>query len=482
MNILALEASTSSAKAIIYSSTEGLIAALDQPFHESISNIVTQDPEGVYRALLKCGKSLLDSSHESMDGCIDAVALSSTWHSILLTDKAGNPLGRTLTWANNDSAETVEAYKRNRSLVEDIYQRTGCPVHTNFPLWKWIHAKEKEGIERGTVLLSSQPQYIFYRLTGERMESRSVASGSGFMNIHTLEWDEEILEFAGVSPDQMAPLSEPEYVAPLTIEAAEYLNVKPHIPVVITGPDGALNQIGAGALGDGIMTMSVGTSGAIRMSTDNPIIPKKPSTWCYYTAEGKRLAGAATSGAGNCVNWFVKKLNRGEYSYGQLEAMIDQKDLSDAPIFLPFLYGERSPGWRGARLGGFEGIRGHHDTVDMYYSILEGVLFNLYQCYEILSGVGKPPVEIRISGGIENSKLWLQMAADIFEREIYTFDLEHASIMGAVVIALKVLGELNSLQDFELHSKNKIMPNHKKFGFYRQRYQRYIDWYSRTLD
>jgi len=478
MNILALEASTSAAKAIIYSSSQGIVAAKDQVYDEGISDVTTQDPEGVYRALMDCGRSLL----KSFDGSIDAVALSSTWHSLLLVDRGGKPIGRTLTWANNKATETVENFKKDKDLIDDIYRRTGCPTHTTFPLWKWIHAKDKEDIDKDSVLISSQPEYIFQRMTGERGVSYSVASGSGFMNIHTLDWDDEILEFAELSLDQLAPLREPEFSAPLNAQAADYLNVRAGIPVIITGADGALNQIGAGAMRDGIMTMSVGTSGAIRMATPHSMIPQTQSTWCYYVAEGKRLVGAATSGAGNCVNWFVRKFNNNIFSYDELENMIDKDRLMEAPIFMPFIYGERSPGWRGARLGGFQEVRDHHGLGDLYYSILEGVLFNLYHCYKILTKVGGVPDQIRISGGIEKSDWWLQMAADIFQKEMYTFDAKHASVMGAVAIALKVLGQINSLHDFEQEPKKIIKPNKYKAGFYKGRFQKYIKWYNKTCD
>ena len=326
MNILALEASTSSAKAIIYSSSQGIVAAKDQAYDEGISNVTTQEPEGVYRALMECGRSLL----ESFEGNIDAIALSSTWHSLLLIDKGGKPIGRTLTWANNQAAETVDSYKKNRDLTNEIYRKTGCPVHTTFPLWKWIHAKEKGGIYRNSVLISSQPEYIFQRMTGERGVSYNVASGTGFMNIHNLDWDHEILEFAKLSLDQLAPLREAEFSAPLKDEAADFLNVKRGIPVVITGADGAMNQIGAGAMGDGIMTMSVGTSGAITWppptcNSSNTInlvlLSRKASGW-----QGLQHR------AGNCVNWFVNRFNNRTYSYDELENMIDKDRLMDAPI------------------------------------------------------------------------------------------------------------------------------------------------------
>ena len=110
----------------------------------------------------------------------------------------------------------------------------------------------------------------------------------------------------------------------MTEEAAREMDLASGIPVVIGGSDGALNQIGAGAMEEGIMTLSVGTSGALRLASKVPVIPQEPSTWCYYLADGKRIAGAATAGAGNCVEWFVKRLNsHSGLGFSELEAHME---------------------------------------------------------------------------------------------------------------------------------------------------------------
>jgi gluconokinase len=72
------------------------------------------------------------------------------------------------------------------------------------------------------------------------------------------------------------------------------------------------------------------------------------------------------------------------------------------------------------------------------------------------------------------------MAADIFQREIQTFDLEHSSTMGAIAMALKVLGSMNSLQDFKLKPRETIVPNRDKAKFYEHRFQKYLEWYHRA--
>jgi len=156
-------------------------------------------------------------------------------------------------------------------------------------------------------------------------------------------------------------------------------------------------------------------------------------------------------------------------------------DIKDAPIFLPFLYGERCPGWHDDRSGGYYGLQGNHNTGHLYYAILEGILFNLYHCYQTLILVGDVPREIHISGGIKNSAYWLQMAADIFRKEIYTSKMEHASTMGAVVMGLKVMGEIDSLQDFKSDIGKIIIPDSDKVSLYQERYENYMDCYKKTL-
>jgi len=475
MNILALEVSTSSAKAMVYSTTEGILNSNSIPYKQSISNVASQDPEGVYKTVLECARNILKLGQYK----IDIIGLTSTWHSFLLLDKYRKPITKIRTWANTESADTVSRYRQDQQFSRLVYQKTGCPIHSIYPLWKWIDLKDKIKLP-DNVYISSKPEYIFEKITGKIAVSRSVASGTGFMNIHTLEWDQELLQFAGLEQEQLAPLCDYNYLGYLKKNVATELDITAGIPVVVTGPDGALNQIGSGALKEGIMTLSVGTSGAIRVVSPQVILPEEPSTWCYYVTEGKRLAGAATSGAGNCVDWFKNKINSDNLNYGELEQLAAEIKAEQAPVFLPFLYGERCPGWQDNRTGGFYALKGSHSIGDLYYSLLEGILFNLYHSYKILIEVGDYPKEIRVSGGINNSDYWLQMLADILQREVSISTVKDASTMGAVAIAEKVMGIITELEDFDFVTIKKKVPDFKKSSLYEERFSKYLKWYKAT--
>lgn len=477
MNILALEVSTSSAKSIIYSSNKGIIDSNSKQFNKRVSNVTTQDPEGVLNTALQCVKEIINKNNIN----IDIIGLSSTWHSFLLLDKDRKPISKIRTWADTSYSKTATISRKDNELNKWFYHKTGCPIHSIYPVWKWIHlVKEKEISIKDNIFLSSKPEYIFEFLTGEVAISKSVASGTGMLNINTLDWDQDILDYANIDKKQLSPLKAYNYTSSLKKNIAEQLGLKSGIPVTITGPDGALNQIGSGALKNNVMTLSVGTSGALRMVTKDPLIPDNPSTWCYYVADEKRLAGAATSGAGNCIEWFKNNIDKCNQSLDKLANKAKTVNQKNSPIFLPFLYGERCPGWKDDRKGGFFEITGKDSIGEMYYSVLEGILFNLYQSYKILIDIDKEPEKIKISGGIINSKYWLQMAADIFHKDITISNVKDASIMGAIAICLQTKGDIKKLIDFNPNDGEIIKPNLKKTKLYDNRFNAYMDWYNKT--
>ena len=101
-----------------------------------------------------------------------------------------------------------------------------------------------------------------------------------------------------------------------------------------------------------------------------------------------------------------------------------------------FFLEERCPGWNDERTGGFCRLKPEHGIGAMYRSVQEGVLFNLYHCYQLLTEVNEEPQRIRLSGGILHSEMWTQMCADIFNREMEVDEVQQGSLMGAVVLAM----------------------------------------------
>jgi gluconokinase len=266
---------------------------------------------------------------------------------------------------------------------------------------------------------------------------------------------------------------------PLSKEGAGLLGLKQGIPVIPAGPDGGLNQVGAGALKEGIMTFSVGTSGALRLSSGKPVISDNMSTWCYMSPYSW-LSGVATSGCCNCVDWIKNCLFQDKLSYSEIESNVNDK-LSNPPVFLPFLYGERCPGWNDERSAVIYNLRPEHTAYDIYHSVLEGTLYNLYQSYLELVRLNGIPDKIKLSGGILNSKYWTQMCADIFNMEMEIDENQQSSLFGGAVLGLSLLDEKFKLDEFEVKPIRMVVPDPVKNKIYQERYQNYLKYYNMTL-
>ena len=221
------------------------------------------------------------------------------------------------------------------------------------------------------------------------------------------------------------------------------------------------------------MTFSVGTSAAIRLSTSKPLIPDKPSTWSYLSPT-QWLSGAATSGACNCTDWF----NDDFYgmSYDEIEKC-SQEELN-TPVFLPFLFGERSPGWQGNKRGAFIGIEPYHTKQHFYQAIQEGILFNVYQNYNVLCDMVGQPKKIILSGGIVNSRFWTQMCVDIFGAAMEIPVINQSSLMGAVILGLDYLKIIPSPKDYPCEKGKIIVPNPNMRPIYEKKYEKYLYCYN----
>ncbi len=476
MPILALEASTSSAKAMLWDLERGLLAVEQLPYPADACDGMTFVPRRVVESVMACGAALL-GHHPKV--AVEAIGLSSIWHSLVVLDGEKNPIGPGFTWADTSPAPTVADFRADREFTDHFYQTTGCALHSSFNIFKWLHLRQTADTS-AVRHVSCLPEYLFDALTDQLAVSLSCAAGSGFLNSRTLDWDPDLLRLAGTDRSMLGNPVEPHYSLPLTPQAANALGLPTGLPVTVAGPDGALNHIAAGGLGSPAMTLSVGTSGAIRMAHKGPAIPEKQSTWCYYGAEGQYIIGAATSGAGNCVNWFMSQMPGGSAGFSAMEEAAILVKPENTPYFLPFLFGERCPGWDDKRRGGFSCLSGTMGTGELYRSLLEGILFNLYQNYQILVDVaGTAPERIGISGGITQSPFWTQLAADIFSLPVEENTGEHASLLGAAYVAAKAVGMIPALAAIPEARGKRHEPDAKAHEVEMERFQNWLLEYKK---
>jgi len=467
MHILVLETSTTSAKAMVFDTSGGDPVVQTQPYPRTSADATVHDVDVVVAAVARLAHRVTEGRR------IGAVALIGAWHGLLLADRGMQPISPVYLWSNTEPAAICRRLRQDQVLVDWFYQATGCMVNTTYPAFM-LHLLRERGANIEDAYVIDEGSYLNWVLTGELVQTQCLASGSGLLNTRSRSYDGDVLAWVGLSVDQLPTLVPSLVPFPLSARGEALLGIPEGTPVLPTIADGAANQAGSGALGPGVMTLSVGTSGAVRVATGAPRLPRTPSTWCYVSTHGW-LSGAATAGGCNCVDWFRASLGGG-LSYRELETEeVSEQD----PIFLPFLHGERCPGWDDGRLAEFVGLSAHTNLRRLYGSVQEGVLFNLLQCYQALVELNGTPRRIRLSGGILHSPRWTQMSADVLGVPLEVDAALHASLMGGAICALEATGLRSTAADYESTPSRIITPSPDANDRHQERYRAYLRAYHR---
>lgn len=466
MIALVLESSTSSAKAMIFNTETLSFSQKTIPYSKQVSN----NPEGIFQETMRLGRSIAETLS------VDVIALSSTWHSLMVCDKDMVPRTPLWNWFDVQASDLCKTLRKDSAYVDSYYRSTGCMVHSIYPYFK-LKQMHEEGFLFDTDRVCDQGSYTFHKLTGKWKVTRSMASGMGLLDTHSRNYLSSLKQEIGVNPNtQLGELVDYTDIGRLSSEGAKLLGLRAGTPILPCLPDGGLNQVGSNALDNGVMTLSMGTSGALRLSTDRPVFSQDYSTWCYLSPR-KWLLGAATSGCCNCVDWVKQRMFSPNLSYGEIESRLDSS--RETPIFLPFLYGERCPGWQDERHAAFLDVKPYHTAEDHFQSVLEGVLFNLYQCYGKILQLGIPIQKIKLSGGVLHSQIWKNMCVNLFGVPIEEDYGSQSSLLGGLQLGLEVLGT-HEFDGYFDKGGTMLIPDKEIHSQLVHRFQQYEYWYERT--
>lgn len=471
MILLALEASTTSAKAMLFDTDTGLASVRARRFEVPGPDAAVRDGDAVYTQMMALGREVAAGRPVGM------IVLSGTWHGLALCREDLTAVTPVREWPYTGAQDLCAQLRADDEFTWWFYERTGCMVNAVYPLFKLLLLRER-GLSPDGLLMMDQPTLNFARLTGAAWTNASLASGTGLLNAFSGDWDHEVIDRFGLGGLRLPRLVPSTATAPLLPEAAVLLGVPAGIPVLTPGPDGGLSQVGDLATEPGDMTFSMGTSGALRFSTRHPSFSPTLSTWSYRSPTGP-LSGAATSGCGNCVDWARERFFGQAADYSEIEPLMSADRLR-TPVFLPFLFGERSPGWQDQRRGGMLELEPEHTRADMYQAVLEGVAYSLFHCFKELTALNGAPHRIVLSGGVLSSPFWTQLVVDVFGTEMETSARQHSSVVGALRMGLRSAGLDDRHPALEEDRPRIVRPRAERRAQYDEGFARYLDHYTRT--
>ena len=365
---------------------------------------------------------------------IAGVAMDTFAASLIGVDSGGRALTPCLTYADSRSADAVTALREELD-EHAVQQRTGTRLHTSYhaPRLRWLAATEPR-VVAGAAHWWSLGEYIWARLVGEPLAGTSTVAWTGLLDRRTGEFDGELLAAAGIGPGQLSPPRDMTQAAPSAGPARWPALARAVWFPVIT--DGYASNIGSGAVDATVLTAATATSGALRVLLDGPAEPLPFGLWNYRVDAGRTLLGGAINDVGRAVSWAESTLRLGPAVAGVLTA-----PPSDAtPLVLPYLTGERAPGWVGGARAVFGGVSAATDADTLFRGIVEGVAMTYARVADELRPAAPRVLEVAAAGRVSNDlPEWLRILADVLGRPVTHVTRRRATQRGTALLALDVL-------------------------------------------
>jgi gluconokinase len=421
--IAGLDVGTTATKAVAFrvGGAERSVELREYPLLQPAPGQAVQDPDVMVDAVLDALGAL----------SVDAVSLGTAMHGLIGLDASCSPVTPLLTWADGRAAAQAAAL---RARAGELLARTGTPVHPMSPLVKirWFHDCEPETAAR-VRWWAGLKDYVVYRLTGELVTEFSSASATGLLDLSTLEWDEEAVALAGTTVDHLPPVRSPWDV----LRFGE-------LPLVLGAADGPLGNLGTGALAPGVASVSLGTSGAVRMVVGAPRADPGGALFCYALTEEDWVLGGAISNGGIVVRWAGEAFDlAGDEAVLELAASVPAG--SDGLVMVPYLMSERAPLWAPEIPGAVLGLRRRHTRAHFVRAAIEGVCLQLATILERLDAI-EPVTEVRITGGAFRSELWRDVLAAVLNRPLVITGDAEGTARGAAALGLVALDAAPDLE------------------------------------
>jgi len=416
MTFLGLDIGTSSVKALLIDEAQRVVAVGTAPLDVSRPHPLwsEQNPEHWWQATLAAVAELRAAAPDGFRA-LAGIGLSGPMHGATLLDGADRVLRPAILW--NDGRSGAECAELHR-LVPDLARRAGNIAMPGFtaPKLLWVRHHEPEVFAATSSVLLPK-DYIRLRMTGAKVSDMSDASGTLWLDVAARAWDDTLLAATGLTRAHMPGLVEGSAVsAVLSAEIASGWGVG-RVPVAGGGGDNAASAVGIGAVRAGEGFLSLGTSGVVFAVTDRYVSDPERTLHAFCHAVPGRWHGMSVIlSAAAALSWVAELV--GAADIGALLARVEAWAANpthrrDAPVFLPYLSGERTPHNDPQANGVLAGLRAGHGPEAIVYAVLEGVAFALADGLDVLTAAGAPLSSCLLVGGGARSRLWGQMLADV---------------------------------------------------------------------
>ena len=485
MNTLGIDLGTSELKLALVDATGALVASAGAPLTVSRPHPhwAEQHPHDWWDALVVAANALRSRHPDAWDA-VRAIGLSGQMHGAVLVDEERRVLRPAILWNDTRSSAQCEELVRRLPSLPEIAGNLAMPGFTA-PKLLWVAEHEPAIFRRiGQVLLPKD--WLRWRLTATAVSDMSDAAGTLWLDVGRRAWSPQLLQAGGMTLAQMPAVVEGSDVSGhLQRDAAIALGLPEGLPVAGGGGDNAASAVGIGATQPGQGFLSLGTSGVLFVVTDRhrPNPASAVHAFCH-ALPGRWHQMSVMLSAASCLQWVTRLTGSASESalLERVEALTDA-ERDRAPLFLPYLSGERTPHNDPHAAGAFFGMDNDTDAARLGHAAIEGVAFGLADGLQALRDAGTEVRRLTLVGGGARSAHWAQLLADTLDIELMTADgAEAGGAIGAGRLAWLALGRSEADICRPLAARALFQPRAERRAALTARLERFRELYRRTRD
>jgi xylulokinase len=483
---LGIDLGTQSTKVLVYDADERKTLSVTQAPHD-----IVQKSDGTSEQETQFWTNALESCLERTEAAllrsVKAIGVSGQQHGFVPLDADGKPVYRVKLWNDTSTAEECELITKAYGGRDRLISEVGNPIVPGYTapkvLWLKRHQPEKY---RALAHILLPHDYLNFYLTGKYTMEAGDASGTGWFDVRARKYAPKVLQamdsernLMDCIPGLIAPEASAGRIRP---ELAKRFGFSEQVLVSAGGGDNMMAAIGTGCVTPGSFTVSLGTSGTLFAFADAPVVDPKGLVAAFCSSTGGWLPLVCTM---NCT--VSTELTRGLLALpvAELDGLAGAVPAgSDGLLTLPFYVGERTPNLPKAR-GGLLGITPQNfQKAHLVRSAMEGALYALRFGQDAFTSLGARPRQIRLTGGGAKSRVWQQLAADIFGCSVVVPDVAETAALGGALQALWMLGHANgqspTMGDIaSAHVPNsgaETVPDATRSAQYAESYKNYLEY------
>ncbi len=427
--------------------------------------------------------------HAALDGLGDtrkkirAIGVSGQQHGLVVLDEKNKVIRPAKLWNDTETAtenaELIEKMGGERGTIEMI----GTSIPVGYTASKLLWMKRHEPQLFSCIAMAFNPKdFINYYLTGIQATDIGSASGTGYFNVNTLSWSEEVIALmdeSGVLKKALPDLAtDGEPIGTITKEIAARYGLSASVLVSPGSGDNMMASLGTGTVEDGTAAMTLGTSGVINMysSTNRPFF-FDPITQIQCAGNGGWIPSVMTMNATSTSTAYQELFG---LSVKEFDEYLERAAVgAEGIVMVPYLNGERMPALPNSK-GVVAGMTFKTlQPQNLIRASAESVIFNLRWGRDCLTENTGPIEVMKITGGGSNSAPWRQITADIMNTEIIGVTSKESGSLGAALQAMWVDGQGDITQlckdHVELDYSKHAVPNPENVEIYNEVYASYLD-------